>query len=103
VNHAPLDQQRESREIEISPLECNDLAISLEQISREITRLDRSRQALFALVDSLTKILLTCISEPHGHAFGFGRESQPCDASAVHWLPRNRRSWSRNKRAAQSE
>ena len=37
-------------------------------MSREITRLDRSQQALFALVDSLAKILLTCIPEPDGHA-----------------------------------
>jgi hypothetical protein len=44
------------------------LAASLEQMSREITRLDRSQQALFTLVDSLAKILLTCIPEPDGHA-----------------------------------
>jgi hypothetical protein len=44
------------------------LATSLDQMSREITRLDRSQQALFALVDSLAKILLTCIPEPDGHA-----------------------------------
>ena len=30
--------------------------------------LGRAQQALFALVDSLAKILLTCIPEPDGHA-----------------------------------
>jgi Arc/MetJ-type ribon-helix-helix transcriptional regulator len=44
------------------------LATSLDQISREISRLGRAQQALFALVDSLAKILLTCIPEPAGEA-----------------------------------
>ena len=44
------------------------LATSMEQISREISRLGRAQQALFALVDSLAKILLTCIPEPAGEA-----------------------------------
>jgi hypothetical protein len=30
--------------------------------------LDRAQQALFALLDSLAKILLTCIPEPDGQA-----------------------------------
>ena len=40
------------------------LATSADQISREISRLGRAHQALFALVDSLAKILLTCVPEP---------------------------------------
>jgi hypothetical protein len=44
------------------------LATSMDQISREISRLGRTQQALFALVDSLAKILLTCIPEPEGEA-----------------------------------
>ncbi len=44
------------------------LATSMEQISREMFRLGRTQQALFAFVDSLAKILLTCIPEPGGDA-----------------------------------
>jgi hypothetical protein len=44
------------------------LAVSTERISREILRLGRAQQALFALVDSLAKILLTCVPEPGGEA-----------------------------------
>jgi hypothetical protein len=44
------------------------LATSVEQISREMFRLGRTQQALFAFVDSLAKILLTCIPEPGGDA-----------------------------------
>jgi Arc/MetJ-type ribon-helix-helix transcriptional regulator len=44
------------------------LATSLYQISREISRLGRAQQALFASVDSLAKILLTCIPEPGAEA-----------------------------------
>ena len=38
------------------------LAISMEQMRREIFRLGRAQQALFAFVDSFAKILLTCVS-----------------------------------------
>ena len=44
------------------------LATSMEQMRREIFRLGRAQQALFAFVDSLAKILLTCIPEPGGEA-----------------------------------
>ncbi len=44
------------------------LATSMEQMSREIIQLGRAQQALFALVESLAKILLTCIPEPGGEA-----------------------------------
>ncbi len=40
------------------------LATRMDQISREISRLGRVQQAMFVLVDSLAKILLTCIPEP---------------------------------------
>ena len=39
------------------------LATRMEQIIREISRLARSQHAVFALVDSLAKILPTCIPE----------------------------------------
>jgi hypothetical protein len=44
------------------------LATSVEHMSRAIFRLGRAQQALFAFVDSLAKILLTCIPEPGGEA-----------------------------------
>ena len=44
------------------------LATSMEQIRREIFRLGRAQQALFAFVDSLAKVLLTCVPEPGGEA-----------------------------------
>jgi Arc/MetJ-type ribon-helix-helix transcriptional regulator len=44
------------------------LAASIEQVRREMFRLGRSQQALFAFVDSLAKILLTCVPEPGGEA-----------------------------------
>jgi hypothetical protein len=40
------------------------LAASIEQVRREVFRLGRAQQALFAFVDSLAKILLTCVPEP---------------------------------------
>ncbi len=39
---------------------------SLRDIQQEIRRLERVQQALFALVDSLSKALLTCVPEPRG-------------------------------------
>jgi Arc/MetJ-type ribon-helix-helix transcriptional regulator len=44
------------------------LAVRMEQMRREITRLGRAQQALFAFVDSLAKVLLTCLPEPGGEA-----------------------------------
>ncbi len=52
--------------------------------SRGISRLGRARQALFALVDNLAKILLTCIPEPDAGAMDAAvaraeRASRPID------------------------
>jgi hypothetical protein len=44
------------------------LAASIEQVRQGMVPLGRAQQALFALVDSLAKILLTCIPEPDGQA-----------------------------------
>jgi Arc/MetJ-type ribon-helix-helix transcriptional regulator len=44
------------------------LAASMEQMRSEIFRLGRAQQALFAFVDSLAKVLLTCVPEPGGEA-----------------------------------
>ncbi len=44
------------------------LAASIEQLKREVFRLGRTQQALFAFLDSLAKVLLTCVPEPGGEA-----------------------------------
>ena len=36
----------------------------MEQLRREVFRNGRAQQALFAFVDSLAKVLLTCLPEP---------------------------------------
>jgi hypothetical protein len=56
--------------------ECEDtiigaearIAASLEQVRGEVFRLGRAQQALFAFVDSLAKVVLTCLPEPGGDA-----------------------------------
>jgi Arc/MetJ-type ribon-helix-helix transcriptional regulator len=42
------------------------MAATIEQVRREIFRVARGQQALFAFVDSLAKVLLTCLPEPSG-------------------------------------
>jgi Arc/MetJ-type ribon-helix-helix transcriptional regulator len=64
---AAMDHELKGREETMLGAE-ERLATSIDQISREISRLGRAQQALFALVDSLAKILLTCIPEPDGEA-----------------------------------
>jgi hypothetical protein len=44
------------------------IAASIEQVRRETVRVGRDQQALFAYVDSLTKVLLTCLLESGGEA-----------------------------------
>ena len=44
------------------------IAASFDRISREIFRVGRAQQALFTLVDTLTKTLLTCVPEPAADA-----------------------------------
>jgi Arc/MetJ-type ribon-helix-helix transcriptional regulator len=44
------------------------LAANLEQLRREIVRLARAQQALFAYLDTLGKTILTCIPEPPAEA-----------------------------------
>lgn len=41
---------------------------SLKEIQNSVRRLERAQQAMFALVDSLTKAFLTCVPEPRGAA-----------------------------------
>jgi len=44
------------------------LAASVEQVRREVSRLGRTLQALFAYLDTLAKALLTCVPEPPADA-----------------------------------
>ena len=44
------------------------LAASLEQLRREVVRLGRGQQALFAYLDTLGKTILTCMPEPPADA-----------------------------------
>jgi predicted DNA-binding protein len=64
---AAIDHELSGREDTMIGAE-ERLAASMEQMRRGIFRLGRAQQALFALVDSLAKILLTCVPEPSGEA-----------------------------------
>ena len=64
---AAIDHELSGREETIIGSE-ERLAASMEQRMREIFRLGRAQQALFAFVDSLAKVLLTCVPEPGGEA-----------------------------------
>ena len=64
---AAIDHELRGREDAMIGAE-ERLATSMEQMRREIFRLGRAQQALFAFVDSLAKILLTCVPEPGGEA-----------------------------------
>lgn len=44
------------------------LAASVEQVRKEVFRLGRAQQALFAYLDTLAKALLTCVPEPPSDA-----------------------------------
>jgi hypothetical protein len=66
IRHA-VKQQLSGRSEELVGAE-ERLAASMEQIRAEVFRLGRAQQALFAFVDSLAKVLLTCVPEPGGGA-----------------------------------
>lgn len=38
----------------------------IRQVQHDMRRMERAQQALFALVDSLAKVILTCVPEPRG-------------------------------------
>jgi hypothetical protein len=44
------------------------LAAGIDQVRQAMIPLGRAQQAMFALVDSLARVLLTCIPEPDGLA-----------------------------------
>jgi hypothetical protein len=66
IRHS-VEQQLSGRSEELFGAE-ERLAASTEQVRREVFRLGRAQQALFAFVDSLAKVLLTCVPEPSGEA-----------------------------------
>ena len=62
-----MEHELSGREEELASAE-ERLVVSIDQVRGECLRLERAQQALFALVDSLAKILLTCIPEPDREA-----------------------------------
>ena len=62
-----IDHELSGREDKMTGAE-ERLAAMVDRMNREISRLGRAQQAQFAFMDSLAKILLTCIPEPDGHA-----------------------------------
>ena len=66
IRHA-VEQELTTRQDELVSAE-ERLVASIEQVRHALVPMARAQQALFALVDSLAKILLTCIPEPEGHA-----------------------------------
>ena len=57
-----------TRDLRDSPPDQSDreafVAASIDRLSKEIRNLHTTQQALFAAVDSLTRLFLTCIPEP---------------------------------------
>jgi Arc/MetJ-type ribon-helix-helix transcriptional regulator len=45
------------------------LAASLSRVSDEVRKLVNGQQAVIALIDSLSKVILTCVPEPEAAAF----------------------------------
>jgi len=66
IRHS-VEQELSGRSEELVGAE-ERLAASTEQVRREVFRLGRAQQALFAFVDNLAKVLLTCVPEPGGEA-----------------------------------
>jgi len=64
---AAIDHELSGREDKMTGAE-ERLAAMVDRMNREISRLGRAQQAQFAFMDSLAKILLTCIPEPDGYA-----------------------------------
>ena len=64
---AAIQKELGEREDSIIGAEAR-IAASLEQVRGEVFRLGRAQQALFAFVDSLAKVVLTCLPEPGGDA-----------------------------------
>jgi hypothetical protein len=66
IRHS-VEQELSGRREELVGAE-ERLAASIEQVRREVFRFGRAQQALFAFLDSLAKVVLTCVPEPGGEA-----------------------------------
>jgi hypothetical protein len=62
-----VDQELSARQEGLTGAE-ERLAASLEQVRKDVFRLARAQQALFAYLDTLAKALLTCVPEPPAEA-----------------------------------
>jgi Arc/MetJ-type ribon-helix-helix transcriptional regulator len=62
-----VDQELSARRDDLAGAE-ERLAASIEQVRRDLFRVMRVQQALFAYVDTLAKTLLTCVPEPPADA-----------------------------------
>ena len=62
IRHA-VEQELSGHKEELASAEQR-LAASIEQVRQQLLPLGRAQQALFALVDSLAKVVLTCVPEP---------------------------------------
>ena len=62
-----VDQELSARQEGLTGAE-ERLAASLEQVRKDVFRLTRAQQALFAYLDTLAKALLTCVPEPPADA-----------------------------------
>jgi hypothetical protein len=60
---AAIRDELAGREIEGISAEQR-IAATLERLSRDIFRVHRGQQALFAVLDTLVKVFLTCVPEP---------------------------------------
>jgi len=58
-----VDQELSGRQEGLTGTE-ERLSASIEQARREIVRLGRAQQVLFAYIDTLGKTILTCVPEP---------------------------------------
>ncbi len=63
---AAIDHEMKSRS-EVAGME-EQTAASFDRLAKELRRVLRGQQALFALLDGLTKTVLTCVPEPPSEA-----------------------------------
>jgi hypothetical protein len=66
IRHS-VEQELSGRSEELVGAE-ERLVASIERVRQEVFRLGRAQQALFAFLDSLAKVVLTCVPEPTGEA-----------------------------------
>src|ERR1700733_6490041 len=62
-----VEQEMSGRREELVGAE-ERLVASIERVRQEVFRLGRAQQALFAFLDSLAKVVVTCVPEPAGQA-----------------------------------